>query len=172
MEHREGWPLGDNGGCVGDGRVGVGNQNADDISSQQIDTGPLIPLSPGHDLNCKWRQCSVAFLESADILRRGERSHSTGPPSPLLWPLSSPPPSPLLSTPPLDLTTAAGAGSQGPGLYSPPLGAHNRAIVHPVTEGGGWEEATAAKVYCPPCKPMKTNKETNGSGTYEAYPPT
>lgn len=29
--------------CLGDGRQGVKNQNVEDISSQQIDTGPLIP---------------------------------------------------------------------------------------------------------------------------------
>lgn len=29
--------------CLGNGREGVKNQNAEDISSQQIDTGPLIP---------------------------------------------------------------------------------------------------------------------------------
>lgn len=39
----ERWGPGDNGGCVGDGREGVKNQNVEDISSQQIDTGPLIP---------------------------------------------------------------------------------------------------------------------------------
>lgn len=31
--------------CLGDGREGVKNQNVEDISSQQIDTGPLIPAS-------------------------------------------------------------------------------------------------------------------------------
>lgn len=55
--------------CLGDGREGVKNQNVEDISSQQIDTGPLIPASfflpPGHDLHCKWRFCRIGlFLES------------------------------------------------------------------------------------------------------------
>lgn len=55
--------------CLGEGREGVKNQNVEDISSQQIDTGPLIPASlflpPGHDLHCKCKFCRIGlFLES------------------------------------------------------------------------------------------------------------
>lgn len=72
-----GWRRRHNGclsGGLGEaGRQGVKNQNVEDISSQQIDTGPLIlgslfspPPPSGHDLHCKWRFCRTGlfFLES------------------------------------------------------------------------------------------------------------
>ena len=50
----EGWggPWGAMAGCVGDSTEGVKNQNTDDISSQQIDTGPLILLLFPLDMIC------------------------------------------------------------------------------------------------------------------------
>lgn len=56
--------------CLGDGSEGVKNQKVEDISSQQIDTAPLIPsvFFPSLlDMICIANGCSVAlafFLES------------------------------------------------------------------------------------------------------------
>lgn len=68
--------------CLGDGREGVKNQNAEDISSQQIDTAPLIP---SFFFLSSWTWCALQmavlshwpFLESEQIGGGIRGSHNT-----------------------------------------------------------------------------------------------